>query len=83
MMYWNEGVGGWWGYVLMVLTMLLFLAVVITALVIMIRSFSPKGRAEGPLSSESERLLAVRFARGEIDEADYARRVDVLRGARA
>jgi putative membrane protein len=33
-----------------------------------------------PVSSDARQILDERFARGEIDEAEYQRRRDVLRG---
>ncbi|MFF8407542.1 SHOCT domain-containing protein [Streptomyces sp. NPDC015684] len=55
------------------LTMLLFWALVVAAGVALVRHLSalPRGRAE--------ELLAERFARGQIDEEEYARRLARLR----
>jgi putative membrane protein len=69
-----------WGLALMAVGAVLFWGVVITALVVLIRHVMrsdqpPAGRTSGP-----ETLLAERFARGEIDEIDYHKRLDVLRG---
>ena len=38
-----------------------------------------KGRKERELAIDPVQLLATRFANGEIDEAEYARRLSVLR----
>jgi Predicted membrane protein len=63
----------------MVFVMLAFWAIVVTAVVIAVRS----GRS-GPgdvqaAASDPERILAERFARGEIDADEYTRRRDLLR----
>lgn len=80
MMFW--GVEGWWGSLLMILTMLVFWGAIITALVFVIRSFSnTAGPTPGSYTAQAERLLAERFARGEIDEAEYTGRVTALRAA--
>jgi putative membrane protein len=73
---------GGWGYVLMTLSMLLFWGLIIGAVVALVRYFGGAGRAvqvtpttpNGP-----ERILAERFARGEIDEDEYRRRIAVVR----
>lgn len=40
---------------------------------------TPSGGAGG--KSEAEQLLALRFARGDIDEEDYLARLSALRGS--
>lgn len=81
MMYWyGTGMGGW-GYVLMALSMLLFWGLIIGAIVALVRFLGGAGatgrapaRQKGP-----EEILAERFARGEIDEEEYRRRIAVVR----
>ena len=86
MMYgYGNGIGGW-GYALMAIGMVLFWGAVIygiAALVRYTRRDSPpaRDRAE-PRAPEPERLLADRFARGEIDEGEYHQRLTSLRAAR-
>jgi putative membrane protein len=53
----------------------LFVALVVALIVLVVRHFSTRPRSAGT----AEDVLADRFARGEIDEAEYARRRSVLR----
>ena len=81
MMYWygdNMGGGGW---ALMIFGMVAFWALVILGIVFLVRS---SRTATQPLVPQAavlapEQLLAGRFARGEIDETEYAHRLTVLR----
>ena len=88
MMYWySSGMSGW-GYALMTVSMILFWGAVIFGIVMLVRYFGrscqPPAEPRSPHSLESprppERLLAERFARGEIDEEEYQRRLAVLQG---
>ena len=89
MMYWyGSGMSGW-GYALMTASMILFWGAVIFGVVALVRYFGRSGQPPAPTppppqSAESppsaERLLAERFARGEINEDDYRQRLAVLRG---
>jgi putative membrane protein len=88
MMYWyGSGMSGW-GYALMTVSMILFWGAVIAGVVALVRYFGRSGQ-EPPLPpppqsagspSAPERLLAERFARGEINEDEYRQRLAVLRG---
>lgn len=84
MMFWNGNMGGW-GYVLMVISFVLFWGAVIAAVVLLARALGPGNRgrnteaAPGPGPGYAENLLAERFARGEIDETEYTSRLSVLR----
>ncbi len=85
MMGWyGNGIGGW-GYFLMAISMVLFWGAVIygiLALVRYARRDGPQGREPaGPPPPGPERLLAERFARGEIDEDEYYQRLTSLRAA--
>ena len=79
---WN-GVGwGWGGWILMTLVMILFWAVVITAIVLAIRYLTGTGGHRKPDDSaftRAEDVLAERFARGEIDDDEYRKRRTLLR----
>lgn len=86
MMYGGDGWGwggmGSGGWILMTLLAVLFFAVVITAVVLAIRylSGSPTAAsAQGSGPARAEDLLAGRFARGEIDEDEFQRRMTLLR----
>jgi putative membrane protein len=73
MMNWyGHGTAGW-GYGLTALIMILLGAAVIYGIVALVRHTRPNG-AQGPDPVQPptpERLLAERFARGEIDEDEY------------
>ncbi|MEU9794393.1 hypothetical protein AB0E27_27875 [Streptomyces sparsogenes] len=87
---WYDGGWGWGGWFFMAVFMVLFWALVIFGIVALVRYFSgsPHDRPSGrhPSSGEpgwgsrrAEDLLAERFARGEIDEDEYKRRLALLR----
>ena len=85
MMYgYGNGIGGW-GYALTAIGMILFWGAVIYGIVALVRYArrdAPQGREPvGPPIPEPERLLAGRFARGEIDEDEYHQRLTTLRAA--
>ena len=66
--------------------MILFWLLVIAAIVALVRYLSGSRDASRSTSTEglkqSEELLAERFTRGEIDEHEYQRRRELLRGGR-
>ncbi len=69
---WNSG-----SWLVMTATMVAFFALVVCVAFLVIRaSRTPEVHAPGP-----EQILAGRLAAGEIDEDEYRRRVDALRGA--
>jgi putative membrane protein len=76
---WHDGWGpGAW--IAMGFVMLVFWAIVVAAIVALVRSDQARrpdhvaGRADGP-----EHILAERFARGEIDADELKQRRDLLR----
>lgn len=90
-MYWyGNGMSGW-GYGLMTLSMILFWGLVIYGIVLLVRYLGRDGARAGrpaepprppePRPAEPERLLAERFARGEIDQEEYQQRLAVLHGS--
>ncbi|KIE23812.1 hypothetical protein LK08_28115 [Streptomyces sp. MUSC 125] len=92
MMWYNDG-WGWGGWFVMTVLMVLFWAVLIGGVVALVRYFSgtrhhqqpgpqwPSGESRdgGGQDRRAENLLAERFARGEIDEDEYKRRLTTLR----
>jgi putative membrane protein len=82
MMYWGDHMGGW-GYFLMALNMVVFWGVVIGGIVLLVRYLGgERTRPASPAGgSDPQRLLAERYARGEIDDEEYQRRLDALRGS--
>jgi putative membrane protein len=82
MMYWGNGMGGW-GMVLMTVSGLLFWGLIIAGIVWLVRS-TGRGGESGTVATQTptpQQIIADRFARGEIEEDDYARRLQVLGGA--
>lgn len=85
-MFWYGHDPGGWGWFGMSVGMILFWAALITVGVLLFRALSrPSGSGPTghlpPYRPGPEQLLAERFARGEIDEDEYHRRLDVLRGS--
>ena len=89
MMFWYGDGASWWVYLLMAFSMVLFWALIIAGVVALVRYVgwyaggSPQQaqqtRFPPPEQPAPERVLAERFARGEIEEDEYRRRLDALR----
>jgi len=74
-MYWmDHGMGGW-GAALMLLNFVLLTAVAVGTAVLI---FRPSGRRQDPDRASAGRILAERYARGEIDDEEYQRRLSML-----
>jgi putative membrane protein len=82
MMMWYGGNWGWGAWSLMTVGMVAFWALVITAVVLVVRYLvAPDGAGAAPLGRKSaEDLLAERYARGEIDADEYRQRVALVSG---
>lgn len=81
MMWYDDGWGGW--LVTTVFTVL-FWALVIAGVVALIYyvtriRHNQRGGGDGQGGLRAEDLLAERFARGEIDEEEFRRRLTLLR----
>lgn len=84
MMHWYDGGMPGWGYAYMIGGTLVFWALVITAVVLLVRyarrgatgTADPGQPAQRPTP---EQVLGERFARGEIDGEEYQERVRTLR----
>ncbi len=85
--------GGWGFNWPGLVTAVLFWALVVVAIVALIRYLRSRQHWPGPsgygwpgpgphqqAGSPAEHILAERYARGEIDEEEYQRRLSVLRG---
>ncbi|MEY2225541.1 MULTISPECIES: SHOCT domain-containing protein [Streptomyces] len=79
MFWYDHGMGGW-GWVAVSLGILLAVLAV-AAVVLLLRSVDrfPPGPSQPPAAPSAEQVLAERFARGEIDEEEYERRLTELR----
>ena len=64
-----------WGWVGMTLSTLLFVGLLVLAGLLLVRATRQQER---PTSSTPEQLLAERYARGDIDEEEYRRRLATL-----
>ncbi len=73
-MIWFDHDGGWswWAFGLMWVGMIVFWGLVIWGIAGLVRG------ARRSDDAPAERILAERFARGEIDEEEYRRRLDVI-----
>lgn len=79
MRYGHGGIG-WGGWIVMVAMMIVFWGALAWVIVTLIRQKGSRSEPPGQGGSEPMRILDERFARGEIDEDDYTRRREVLRG---
>lgn len=79
-MMWADGWGGWLGGILMVLMMLVFWGGLAALVVFLVRGFGARPpQGDGKRSEpDARKILAERFARGEISEDEYAQRKRVL-----
>jgi putative membrane protein len=78
MMYGNGM--GWAGMFVMVLGYLVFWGLVIAGIVMLVRNLGDSGRPAASAGQSPQQLLAERYARGEIDEDEYRRRLQILAG---
>jgi putative membrane protein len=82
MMMYGNNTWGWVGWTLMAFGMVAFWALVITAIVLAVRWLIDQRGTTGPpvvRQNRAEDLLAERFARGEIDDNEYRKRLALLR----
>ncbi|NKY59345.1 SHOCT domain-containing protein [Nocardia flavorosea] len=81
MMFWyDHGMSGW-GYAWMGIGALVFWVALTVAVVLLIRYGIDSGRSRPqPPPDTAERILAERFARGEIGRDEFLDRLDILRG---
>src|SRR5689334_7973159 len=70
-----------WGWVGMMLSTILFVGLLLFGGLLLVRATRQPDR--GPTPPSPEQLLAERFARGDIDEEEYRRRLATLTDAGA
>jgi putative membrane protein len=73
----GDGSGHWWWWVVGLGVLAVLVALVVIATMRSTQGAAATGAQPTPRSAED--VLAARFARGEIDEAEYRRRRDALR----
>jgi putative membrane protein len=76
-MMWGWNGWNWWGWALMSFSMIAFWGLVVWGIVTLFRRPGPDDSRPG--RADPEQILAERFARGEIDEEEYQRRLETLR----
>jgi putative membrane protein len=78
-----SGSGGWVGWLVMVLVMIVFWTLLIAGLVALVRFLLSSSPATDftalPGATNAEDVLAERYARGEIDDGEYHRRLALIR----
>jgi len=79
-MRYGDGGIGWGGWLVMVAMMVVFWGAVAWVIVTLIRQNGSRSLPQASSGPDPLRLLEERFARGEIDDEEYKRRRDVLRG---
>jgi putative membrane protein len=77
MMYFGDHTSGW-AWVFMGFGSVLFWSALIFGIVVLVRYWKGSNPFAAGSRASAEELLAQRFARGEIDEADYRQRLAVL-----
>ncbi len=79
MWYWGSGMH-WWGWLLGTAGMVVFWGLVLGGIVALVARVRGAGSTPARAAEDPERILARRFASGEIDAEEYRRRLDTLRG---
>ncbi|MBW0114313.1 SHOCT domain-containing protein [Pseudonocardia abyssalis] len=80
MMFWYGNETNVWGYALMTISMVLFWGLVIYGAIALLRYSAREDQPASVTRPTPELLLADRLARGEIDEEQYLRTLETLRG---
>jgi len=79
-MWHNDGWGGWW-FVMPLITLAFWIAVT-WVVVTLLRNRPGPTPLGGARPASPEEILAQRYARGEIDDDEYHRRLDTLGAGR-
>jgi putative membrane protein len=77
----HGGNGIWGGSILMTVALVMFGALLITAVVLTVRYLNSSpgtGSAATAGASRAESLLAERYSRGELDEEEYRQKLTLL-----
>jgi putative membrane protein len=81
MMFWTDHDLSAWGWVAMVAGMVFFGGLVIALVVLLVRGQNRPVDQVGRPRPTPEQLLGEQFARGEIEEEEYRRRLATLESA--
>lgn len=79
MMGWYQNGMGGGGWVVMILAMVVFWALVVFGVVAIFRGTRDSGTGTGNARRDPMEILEERFARGEVDVDEYHARMDILR----
>ena len=80
MWYWGANGVQWWGWFIGFVITVAFWGLFIYFIASLMRSFASRDHIHHhPVQDDPERMLARRFANGEIDEEEFHRRLDTLR----
>jgi putative membrane protein len=74
----HMGAGGWGGMILGPIMMIVFIALIVGAVVLVVRWTGLGSSALAGGANKARNILDERFARGEIDKDDYEERKRVL-----
>ncbi len=74
----HMGAWGWGGMIIGPIMMIVFIAVIVGAVVLVLRWMGLGGSAVAGGANKARHILDERFARGEIDKDDYEERKRVL-----
>lgn len=72
---WHMNDWGWWNWAAMTMVMVGVWGLIAWLVVVAVRTAGPQASP----APTAEEILAARFAAGEIDDAEYRRRLDVAR----
>ena len=78
MMYWGTGMGGW-GVLFMTVSTLLIVGLIVGGIVFAFHQTGTRPQLMPP-AVDPRQILAERYARGEIDDEEYRRRLATLQG---
>jgi putative membrane protein len=79
MMFWTDHALSGWGWLAMSVSMILFWGLLITLAVLLVRAVGqPTELPDRHPRLTPQQVLAERFARGEIDDDEYHRRLATL-----
>jgi putative membrane protein len=79
MYYYGPGMNGW-ALTLLIIGNVVFWGLLIVAAIALIR-YTKRGQVDSSTPPTPQQILAQRFARGDIDEDEYTRRLQVLTGS--